>query len=627
MSSEAGPAFPYTPLSGDECRFIRLARPEGDDTRIQCSMVQEPLGTSPFLALSYTWGDPLGTQPIHVNGRVMQVTENLAACLLELSQTSKISATEGTQILLWVDAICINQQDTAERSAQVLRMRHIYSAAAGTIAWLGKEKGNDHAAVAKLQEAWRYVAEHIDDLVQTDDREKHKQFKGFHNLITSEEDHGKGLLDFCLNDWWRRMWIVQEASLSGLNLAFFIGKQVLTFPQLWTTLLVTYAQLEDSVGDYFQARSSVFKNALSIMNLMNLKMDYHKGIKRPLLWLLNTTKDHDATDPRDNIYGLLGMSTDFAKGELVPDYGRSVNEVYIDLVDAHLSRYQSLHILNFCEPQRARRAGLPSWAPDWTRDDRNQGQSSEPPLQYEFKPYGASEQGPENGDTSMVAAYHASGDASFKAYPFQIDKGAGVLSLWGWSLGRVQTMSSIILPDGANIEAADVVTTARDLITWLRSSGMPDLYAATNESMDTVLKRTLMADFQLRRGGGQRGVGLIFPEDMAMNEEGAKDGLDATYMQRRTITAGETSSGRRLALTSNNLVGLVSGAVQVGDELTILAGGDLAYVLRHNGKSSSDPGRIKEEDRYLFLGAAYVHGMVDGEAALSQSSARLFHIV
>lgn len=222
------------------------------------------------------------------------------------------------------------------------------------------------------------------------------------------------------------------------------------------------------------------------MTLLDLKMDYHKGFKRPSLWLLDTTRKHYATDPRDKIYGLLGMSSDYSSEELIPNYHRTVNEVYVDLVEAHLTRYSSLHILNICEPQRAREAGLPSWAPDWARDEGRKGREpAESPLAYAYIPDAESGEAHQtfiSNSTPGTNVYHASSDASFQSYPFAIEKDTRILSLWGWHLGRVEAVSPVILPAGeVDVNPADVIDTARHLITWLRSFGMPDEYAPTGE--------------------------------------------------------------------------------------------------------------------------------------------------
>ena len=96
-------------------------------------------------------------------------------------------------------------------------------------------------------------------------------------------------------------------------------------------------------------------------------------------------------------------------------------------------------------------------------------------------------------------------------------------------------------------------------------------------------------------------------------------------MRRTTIAMAAACTGRRLALTPDKLIGLVSGAARVGDALTILAGGGVAYALRPEDASLDWPG--DGGNRFSFLGAAYVHGMMNGEAPRSHASARLVRIM
>jgi len=86
----------------------------------------------PFTALSYVWGEPSITEAILVNGKTFEATTNL-----ELALRSLRGDLNGKS--LWVDAICINQQDIEERSQQVPLMRLLYSRAERVIIWLGQE--------------------------------------------------------------------------------------------------------------------------------------------------------------------------------------------------------------------------------------------------------------------------------------------------------------------------------------------------------------------------------------------------------------------------------------------------------------------------------------------------------
>jgi hypothetical protein len=81
-----------------------------------------------YWTLSYTWGDTGITRTIIVNGHPMEVTENLEDFLRGyiMSGITELSAEE-ERMGIWIDAVCINQNDVEERNVQVKRMRDIYN--------------------------------------------------------------------------------------------------------------------------------------------------------------------------------------------------------------------------------------------------------------------------------------------------------------------------------------------------------------------------------------------------------------------------------------------------------------------------------------------------------------------
>ncbi|KAJ9647155.1 hypothetical protein H2199_002141 [Coniosporium tulheliwenetii] len=118
----------------------RLAAPR------ECTLSKASLSDKPvYGALSYVWGDPSVTTPIIVNGVEVQVTTNLDSALRHICQ-------ERFPLILWVDAICINQEDLAERSQQVQLMGKIYSQAEGVMVWLGEAAEKSDLALAKIEE-------------------------------------------------------------------------------------------------------------------------------------------------------------------------------------------------------------------------------------------------------------------------------------------------------------------------------------------------------------------------------------------------------------------------------------------------------------------------------------------
>ena len=117
--------------SGSQSIRVLYLHLMGDGEPVKTTLGVVSLDQAPeFEALSYVWGDGALKQTILIDGARYQVTDALYVALANLRNLD-------SQRVLWVDAICINQDDTAERNHQVQMMRRIYSAAVRVIAWLG----------------------------------------------------------------------------------------------------------------------------------------------------------------------------------------------------------------------------------------------------------------------------------------------------------------------------------------------------------------------------------------------------------------------------------------------------------------------------------------------------------
>lgn len=113
----------YEALSKDrqEIRLVTILPAAEPSALIECTLGSVCLQENPtYTALSYAWGDPTVTASVAVNGVECQVTTNLEAALRHIRD-------DVDHIVLWVDAICINQNNMLERNHQVQLMRQIYS--------------------------------------------------------------------------------------------------------------------------------------------------------------------------------------------------------------------------------------------------------------------------------------------------------------------------------------------------------------------------------------------------------------------------------------------------------------------------------------------------------------------
>ncbi|OTA76885.1 hypothetical protein M434DRAFT_87882, partial [Hypoxylon sp. CO27-5] len=120
--------YTYSPLKPGKFRLLHiLPVRNGNEEVIECSLSLHGFNATPrtpYIALSYTWGDTSGGRDILIDGKRMYARPNLYACLRSLRH-------HDLSQYVWIDAICINQRDEdgEEKSAQIKLMDQIYSQA------------------------------------------------------------------------------------------------------------------------------------------------------------------------------------------------------------------------------------------------------------------------------------------------------------------------------------------------------------------------------------------------------------------------------------------------------------------------------------------------------------------
>lgn len=123
--------FTYDHLEGDQIRVLTL-EPGSSEEDISCRLSTVSLSSRPQIeTLSYCWGSQDLAQPLLLNGQAFSVTENLYSALFHLRLQNR-------PLYLWVDALCINQEDVFERSSQVEMMREIFKSCTCVYVWLGE---------------------------------------------------------------------------------------------------------------------------------------------------------------------------------------------------------------------------------------------------------------------------------------------------------------------------------------------------------------------------------------------------------------------------------------------------------------------------------------------------------
>ncbi|KAF2188540.1 heterokaryon incompatibility, partial [Zopfia rhizophila CBS 207.26] len=188
---------------------------------MECSLFTVDLENSPpsYNALSYTWGDPRTPLfqgifpeqanrkfPLIIDGRVLYVTQNLFHALERIRNIDRNRPRPNGVTLhqyIWIDAVCINQSDVAERSSQVAMMDRIYKSAHTVVCWLGKD---DRYTATALQLMHRLA------YIPPEEYPRYASLGLNHSNASKQE--WEALVAFFRRPYFRRAWIVQEVMLA-----------------------------------------------------------------------------------------------------------------------------------------------------------------------------------------------------------------------------------------------------------------------------------------------------------------------------------------------------------------------------------------------------------------------------
>ncbi len=258
-------------------------------------------------ALSYVWGPPDLDAPLICDGQHCRITKNLHQALRRFRKPSK-------RLYIWVDAICINQNDAAERSEQVQLMKQIYEQAEQVCIWLGDEDEETHL-VLRLLEAHRKKADQPWFHVRTE--------------FGADAPEWAAMIRWLNRPWFWRVWTIQEARVAKFAVVYFGPHSIdLAIVDSVLSLHISRDDNHDLAGHLDEAfRLPGLSVRLNKSNTFNYNCS--------LLDLLLMSRRHQATDLRDKVYGLLGLVQDMSEQDLQnplirPDYKKAKEKVYRD---------------------------------------------------------------------------------------------------------------------------------------------------------------------------------------------------------------------------------------------------------------------------------------------------------
>jgi Heterokaryon incompatibility protein (HET) len=524
-----------------------------------------------FNALSYAWGDPGTTLEFSCSGAILCVHENLADFL-------RLASRKYHHRPIWIDAICINQDDDSEKNHQIPLMGEIYSNASQVLVWLGtnSEQGD---------EAFRSIPIIVDGLKYARSENSTTIFPQQNPYLgipscTSPVWLNIGQI-FC-RSWFHRLWVMQEVYQSS-NVILLCGKEVVEWEKFVYFIAALYNRyLEITVFLDLVSGTEVGAGLDLTRSLVRLKSESASGMENEsvkVFSLIHSIRGRHVTKPVDKVYGALAIMPPCIQRSLAVDVSLSAAHVYREFAKCLIQCGYATIILSHASHSIQ---GLPSWCPNF----------AERPLTLIMgylrskKSFRAGYELKESGKERIKMLQ----DDMIEAVGFEID----VILATHFSEALQSTLKNLPQWDEDCLEMAKRYYDSSEYDVMLqglceaRTAGYRLNVDVQQDSPPHAT--TWMQDYECWKS-------------VLSHNQGAEYHFSQPEF-RFAISALSASRGRCFFITKGKSMGSGPAAAQVGDHVCILYGKPTPFILRRNSDQST----------YRLIGEAYVNGVMDGEA-------------
>lgn len=568
-----------------QIRIIEL-QPGVGDAPIKIKLIPTSLkGAISYQALSYAWGDIHITVPIAVDGLPYSITTNLYIALRNLRGPTQPR-------LLWVDAVSINQHDNEEKSEQVNSMDVIYASANTCLAWLG-DFTNDGITVPEAEAALNVIRRLAGSDPPVSLVPYSRILSALESLMNSE--------------WWRRRWTTQEIVLPPRPLI------------VWGSLSISWETLASAVDNLIEGNYSLPFELLPFFSGMRFTTPIKAiGILRDfwlkpeletpasLLWRIGLRY---ASDPRDNVYALSALLSRLFPVEA--DYSLTTAQVYTRIMISILRTTKDLECWIGLRGQIGQTKDLPSWVTDW--------------------------------DEPRVVSHRANHfwDHRYRYYNFrahagrkleiEVDEQEKVLSLDGLLVDTIRVVGAPLrdTQDIPREELLNPLEIQHRVRLWYDTAkyyfeNEPSTSNGGPVTWKDTFWRVVSSDRIL--DSRERVVGRpILPNDFLMFENfRTADFDDSTNLKRGYEsevynTLNVNIFAQCFLITEQGYMGTGPATIEIGDEVWVLCGGRVPFLLRpfenHTSTELDSETGLKTSICYhKLLGDGFVDGVMDGQA-------------
>lgn len=595
-------ALAYTSLdqTKKEIRILDVCQDIGDNDRVICHFAQVSLLSAPVLeyeALSWHWGDALEEKEIELSGRLFPIRRNAEEVL------RRVCVDHGHRFV-WLDAVCINQQDKEERNYQISIMADIYSKAARTVVWLGDDEYWLPSAIKSIYLILEQIRQETDGLETAVDHlyGGHDGSNTAFQRISSSQPlppcDWNAISRFFSAPWFSRLWTVQEVELAE-SVLFYRGEYRLAAEGLWL------------VGKWlthrvYQRQQYDHASAFGITRFW-----WMFAIPETACQLLPMFTMFQVTNPYDKIYALIGLiersnSPEFVATFIRPDYDKPLHSVYTAaarmFIHSRVEHRESglgqlLSFIGRLNPQGENDTpvpSLPSWVPSFNFNfDLNNLE------QRAFIEPRSGEVG--DGLSAVIANSCDPESPVLRLQGLHVDTVNTNISSKFESLRSGRTSAGALavlycsvwagmmrqLPDNASLKT-------KYALTLVEGSTIPGAFSDLDPQgeADVTSRFQLLVDEITSKGSDsflRRSQTESYEADDALPDR-IKWILSAISLR---------ANGRALFVTKKGYIGMGPQCIKQNDAVSILFGGFSPFALRREG------------DRWSLLGDIYLYDLMD----------------
>lgn len=313
--------YEYLPLNPFENSFRLLIIKRGQwNDEISCQIFeayQGQQGAPSYRALSYKWANPEQQRAhIFIDGHPFEISESLLSALRQIRQQID------QDFVIWIDAICINQNDVMERGHQVKQMGDIYESADEVLIWLGQSSEDIHCLFDSITWIDRQATEaQVNGSTKgwlTLCHEAMIERLGTHEIDAHDREK-RALAELLRRPYFERVWILQEVGKA---------KMARVMCGVYSCPARAFALMPKLVG------LGINEHTQAVLDIMpRLRKTTWWSSRRFLHYLIDKFANSKATDVRDKVYALLGISDDACDPRrFYPDYRKTKEQIFRDTV-------------------------------------------------------------------------------------------------------------------------------------------------------------------------------------------------------------------------------------------------------------------------------------------------------